>query len=109
MPAKLSTICYIHNLTQRSVKEFNIKEFTGIVRLSDEDPSKIIYLKVKAFIPLDREIESNIEEFESSQVIYLRGKFIGRDGWYTVRPFKFYFRKKNNIHFKIKIHVKMTR
>ena len=84
MPAKLSTVCYVHNLTQRSVKDYTIKEITGIVRLSDEDPSKIIYLKIKAFIPLNKEIETHIEEFENSQVIYLRGKFIGCDGWYTV-------------------------
>jgi hypothetical protein len=84
MPAKLSTICYVHSSTQKSTKEYNIKEVTGIVRLSDEDPSKIVYLKIKAFVPLDREIETHIEEFESSQVIYLRGKFIGNNGWYTV-------------------------
>ena len=80
MPAKLSTICYVHNITQKSTKEYSIKEITGIVRLSDEDPSKIIYLKIKAFVPLDREIETHIEEVENSQVIYLRGKFIGCDG-----------------------------
>jgi hypothetical protein len=69
MLAKLSTICYIHNFTERSTKEYSIKEITGIVKLSDEDPSKIIYLKIKAFVLLDREIENYIEEFENSQVI----------------------------------------
>ncbi|GET61997.1 hypothetical protein RIR_jg12137.t2 [Rhizophagus irregularis DAOM 181602=DAOM 197198] len=84
MPAKLSTICYIHDSTQRSTKEYSIKEITGISRLSDEDPTKIIYLKIKAFVPLDKEIDTQIEEFENGQVIYLRGKFIACNGWYTV-------------------------
>ena len=52
--------------------KYNIKEITGIIRLNDEVPSKIVYLKINAFVPLDREIETNIEEFETSQVIYLR-------------------------------------
>lgn len=84
MPAKLSTICYIHDLTQRLTKEYSIKEITGISRLSDEDPTKIIYLKIKAFVPLDKEIETHIEEYENGQVIYLRGKFIACNEWYTV-------------------------
>ncbi|GBC36760.2 hypothetical protein GLOIN_2v1586720 [Rhizophagus irregularis DAOM 181602=DAOM 197198] len=84
MPAKLSTICYIHDSTQRSTKEYSIKEITGISRLSDEDPTKIIYLKIKAFVPLDKEIDTQIEEFENGQVIYLRGKFIACNGWYTI-------------------------
>ncbi|CAB4379971.1 unnamed protein product [Rhizophagus irregularis] len=84
MPAKLSTICYIHDSTQRLTKEYSIKEITGISRLSDEDPTKIIYLKIKAFVPLDKEIDTQIEKFENGQVIYLRGKFIACNGWYTV-------------------------
>ncbi|UZO02435.1 uncharacterized protein OCT59_020916 [Rhizophagus irregularis] len=68
MPAKLSTICYIHDSTQRSMKEYSIKEITVISRLSDEDPTKIIYLKIKVFVPLDKEIETHIEEFENGQV-----------------------------------------
>ncbi|CAB4445218.1 unnamed protein product [Rhizophagus irregularis] len=84
MPAKLSTICYINDSTQRLTKEYSIKEITGISRLSDEDPTKIIYLKIKAFVPLDKEIETHIEEFENGQVIYLRGKFIACNGWYMV-------------------------
>ncbi|PKK66091.1 hypothetical protein RhiirC2_853136 [Rhizophagus irregularis] len=68
MPAKLSTICYIHDSTQRSTKEYSIKEITGISRLSDEDPTKIIYLKIKAFVPLDKEIDTQIEKFENGQV-----------------------------------------
>ncbi|PKY25288.1 hypothetical protein RhiirB3_388646 [Rhizophagus irregularis] len=69
MPAKLSTICYIHDSTQRSTKEYSIKEITGISRLSDEDPTKIIYLKIKAFVPLDKEIDTQIEEFENGQMM----------------------------------------
>ncbi|PKY21659.1 hypothetical protein RhiirB3_435321 [Rhizophagus irregularis] len=80
----MSTICYIHDSTQRSTKEYSIKEITGISRLSDEDPTKIIYLKIKVFVPLDKEIETHIEEFENGQVIYLRGKFIACNGWYMV-------------------------
>ena len=35
-----------------------------------------MYLKIKAFIPVNREIETHIEEFENVQAIHLRGKFI---------------------------------
>ncbi|PKK56490.1 hypothetical protein RhiirC2_858586, partial [Rhizophagus irregularis] len=54
MPVKLSTICYIHDSTQRSTKEYSIKEITGISRLT--------------FVPLDKEIDTQIEEFENGQV-----------------------------------------
>ncbi|PKY63234.1 hypothetical protein RhiirA4_491484, partial [Rhizophagus irregularis] len=45
-----------------------IKEITGISRLSDEDPTKIIYLKIKVFVPLNKEIETQIKEFENGQM-----------------------------------------
>ncbi|CAB5200351.1 unnamed protein product [Rhizophagus irregularis] len=48
--------------------EYNIKEITGISRLSDEDPTKIIYLKIKVFVPLNKEIETQIKEFENGQM-----------------------------------------
>jgi hypothetical protein len=70
MPAKLSTIlCYVHNYTEKSTTEYTIKEITGISRLDDDDPKKIIYLKIKAFIPISKEIETHVENFESGQVI----------------------------------------
>ncbi|UZO09164.1 uncharacterized protein OCT59_029401 [Rhizophagus irregularis] len=67
MPANLSTMCYIYDSTQRPA-EYNIKEITGISRLSDEDPTKIIYLKIKVFVPLNKEIETQIKEFENGQM-----------------------------------------
>ncbi|CAB4444595.1 unnamed protein product [Rhizophagus irregularis] len=51
--------------------EYSIKEITGISRLSDEDPTKIIYLKIKVFVPLDKEIETQIKEFENGQTYFI--------------------------------------
>ena len=72
MPAKLSTICYVHNCTERLISEYMIKTITGISRLDDDDSSKVIYLNIKAFIPVNREVETHIENFENGQVIFLR-------------------------------------
>lgn len=67
MPAKL---------TERLASNYTIKEITGVTRLDDDDPAKVIYLKIKAFIPVDRDVETHIGEFEAGQVVYLRGKFV---------------------------------
>lgn len=64
--------------------EYTIKDVTGITRLDDDNPKKIMYLKIKAFVPINKEIETHIENFESGQVIYLRGKFIACESWYMV-------------------------
>jgi hypothetical protein len=53
-----------------------IKTITRISRLDDDDSSKVIYLNIKAFIHVNREVETHIENFENGQVIFLRGKFI---------------------------------
>jgi hypothetical protein len=61
MPAKLSTISYIHEVTERITQDFTVKEITAVSRLSDDDPTKVIYLKIKAFIPLElHQLESFI-------------------------------------------------
>ena len=52
---------------------------TGVTHLDDEDLTKVIYLRIKAFIPIDQSIETHIEEFESGQVVHLRGKFVAFD------------------------------
>lgn len=44
MPAKLHTICYLHNCSERNTNEFILKEITAISRLNDMDPAEIIYL-----------------------------------------------------------------
>ena len=91
MPAKLHTICYVHDCNERNTKEFIIKEITAISKLNDIDPVEIIYLRIKVFIPLNQEIETNIENFEIGQVILLKGKFIACKGWYSVSFSLFYF------------------
>ncbi len=72
MPAKLS-IAYVHEVTQRQTQDLTVKEITAVSRLSEDDPTKVSYLKIKAFIPLDREIETQIEDFNAEDVIFLRG------------------------------------
>ena len=84
MPAKLSTIAYVHESTERLTQDFTVKELTAVSRLSDDDPTKVVYLKVKGFVPSDREIETQIEDFEVGDVIFLRGKFVACEGWYSV-------------------------
>ena len=84
MPAKLSTIAYVHEVTQRQTQDFTVKEITAVSRLSEDDLTKVSYLKIKAFIPLDREIETQIEDFNAEDVIFLRGKFMACAGWYSV-------------------------
>lgn len=81
MPAKISTLAYVHESTERLTQDFTVKEIMAVSRLSNDDPTKVVYLKVKAFIPSNR----NIEEFETGDVIFLRGKFIACAGWYLVR------------------------
>jgi len=44
MPAKLSTFCYIHELTERPVYKYVVKEITAIVKISESDSTKISYL-----------------------------------------------------------------
>src|SRR6185436_9946400 len=87
MPAKLHTICYLHNCSEQNTNEFILKEITAISRLNDMDPAEIIYLRIKVFIPLNQEVENNIEDFENEQVIFLKGKFIAHEGWYSVSFF----------------------
>src|SRR5829696_5968633 len=83
MLAKLSTIAYV-KVTQYQTQGFTVKEITAVSRLSEDDPTKVSYLKIKAFIPLDREIETQIEDFNTEDVIFLRGKFMVCPGWYLV-------------------------
>ncbi|PKY58370.1 hypothetical protein RhiirA4_480227 [Rhizophagus irregularis] len=64
MPAKLSTVCYVHECTERLTQEYTVKEVTAVVRLDDADPTKVVYLKVKIFIPSDQNISTQIEDFE---------------------------------------------
>ncbi|GES97082.1 hypothetical protein GLOIN_2v1481471 [Rhizophagus clarus] len=83
MPAKISTICYLHDFTERLTQEFTVKEITAVARLDDNDPTKIVYLRVKAFILVDQNIPCQIEDFSNGQVVFLKGKFV-TCGWYSV-------------------------
>ncbi len=85
MPAKIATMCYIHESKERLTQDYTVKEITGVVRTDDDDPSKIIYLKIKAFILSDKNVECKIEDFETGQVIFLKGKFVAVESCYTVR------------------------
>ncbi|RHZ86000.1 hypothetical protein Glove_57g128 [Diversispora epigaea] len=84
MPTKLTTICYIHDFTDHITSEYTIKEITGIIRLDNNDPQKISFLKIKSFMPLDLTIGTKIEKFEKEQVILLTGKFVANSRWYSV-------------------------
>ncbi|CAB4396225.1 unnamed protein product [Rhizophagus irregularis] len=79
MSAKFNAICYIYNIAEYLIQDFTIEEITGIMRIKDNDLTKIIYLKIKAFILSDQNIESKIKDFENEQIIMVKGKFIGCD------------------------------
>ncbi|CAG8522762.1 7470_t:CDS:2 [Diversispora eburnea] len=52
--------------------------------MEEDNPNTIFYLKIKAFIPLDEKIKTYIDEFEKEQVIFITGKFVACEGWYSV-------------------------
>ncbi|RHZ67591.1 hypothetical protein Glove_300g129 [Diversispora epigaea] len=84
MPAKLTTICYVYDCTERLTPDYMVKEITGVVKMEDNNPNTIFYLKIKAFISLDENVQSHIGEFEKEQVIFMTGKFITCEGWFSV-------------------------
>ncbi|PKY61729.1 hypothetical protein RhiirA4_487109 [Rhizophagus irregularis] len=48
----------------------------AVVRLNDDDLTKIVYLRVKTFIPVDPNIPCQIKDFTNDQVVFLKGKFV---------------------------------
>jgi len=93
MPSKLLTFCYVHNFTQRVTQDYTIKDITGIVKLSDIELAKIVFLCIKAFIPINQNIESKIDPFEIGNTILLNGKFVPFENYYIVCPFNTDFPK----------------
>ncbi|CAG8736760.1 18010_t:CDS:2, partial [Gigaspora rosea] len=79
MPAKLSAICFVHSHVDRLTQEFTVREVTGIVKLSDDDPNKIIYLNIKVFIPVNETVNYQIESFDTGDVIATSIKVIDFD------------------------------
>ncbi|RHZ88942.1 hypothetical protein Glove_19g375 [Diversispora epigaea] len=53
-----------------------------VIEMDDHSRKKKDHSEV--FIPLNQEVENNIEDFENEQVIFLKGKFIAHEGWYSV-------------------------
>ncbi|CAG8849208.1 12660_t:CDS:1, partial [Gigaspora margarita] len=53
-----------------------------IVRLQDDDPTKIIYLNVKAFFSVNEPTNAFIELFKTGDVVYLKEKFIRNNNYY---------------------------
>ncbi len=92
MPAKIFTVCYVYEATERLTQEYTVKEITAVSRLDDDDPTRVLYLKIKAFIPSDQSIKTQIQDFDTGDVIFLKGKFIACSGWYSVRAQPYFFR-----------------
>ncbi|RHZ86181.1 hypothetical protein Glove_54g123 [Diversispora epigaea] len=93
MPAKLQTICYIHDCNEKNTAEFIIKEVTAISRLNEAEPTEIIYLRTRImpaklqticyihdcnekntaeFIIKEVTAISRLNEAEPTEIIYLR-------------------------------------
>jgi len=64
---------------------------------SNTDPTGVVYLKIKVFIPSDQNIPTQIEEFEKGDEVFLRGKFVACPGWYNEGYGKLRFRY-NSVH-----------
>ena len=77
-------MCYVHDCSEKVTPDFIIREITAISKVSTTDPTKIIYLRVKAFVPTNSEVDTNIEEVESGDVIHLVEKFVACENWYMV-------------------------
>ncbi|PKY23999.1 hypothetical protein RhiirB3_438403 [Rhizophagus irregularis] len=69
MPTKISMMCYIHDFTEQLTQEFTVKKIMAIARLNDDDLTKIVYLRVKVFIPVDPNISCQFEDFTNGQLI----------------------------------------
>ncbi|CAG8832624.1 24919_t:CDS:2, partial [Gigaspora margarita] len=57
---------------------------TTIVKSESNNPTKILFLKIKAFIPVDKDVEYYIDPFEIGDVVYIREKFIAYKSYYMV-------------------------
>jgi hypothetical protein len=86
MPAKVLTFCYVHDISERVAREYTVKDIAAIVKLSDTDATKIVFLRIKAFIPIDTSKESKIDSFKIGDAIFLKGKFVPFENYYIVRP-----------------------
>ncbi|CAG8586474.1 hypothetical protein C2G38_2237987 [Gigaspora rosea] len=73
------TIALIH-----ITREFTLKQITAIAKVEDDDPTNIVFLKTKVFIPIDETVQHYIEPFEVGDVIYLSEKFIAYETYYLV-------------------------
>ena len=85
MPSKLLTFCYVHDSTERITRDYTVKEITGIVKLCKTDHEKIVFLRIKAFIPINQDRESKIDFFEVRNAILLKGKFVPFENYYIIR------------------------
>ncbi|RIB08860.1 hypothetical protein C2G38_2110080 [Gigaspora rosea] len=84
MPAKVSTLCYVHNCSDRVTQEFIVKEMTAIVKTDNNDSTKVAFLKTKIFIPINEMATHHIGQFEIGDVVFLKGKFIIYENYYIV-------------------------
>uniref|UniRef100_U9TGD5 Uncharacterized protein n=1 Tax=Rhizophagus irregularis (strain DAOM 181602 / DAOM 197198 / MUCL 43194) TaxID=747089 RepID=U9TGD5_RHIID len=53
----------------------------AVARLNDDDPTKIVYLRVKTFIPVDPNISCWIKDFTNGQVNTMSVKLIDNMGF----------------------------
>jgi len=70
----LVIVAYFRNwkkTTQLFTIRFIVIEITAIVKMSQEDPSIISYLRVKAFVPLDTSVQHQIDQVDTGDVVYL--------------------------------------
>ncbi|CAG8820514.1 10297_t:CDS:2, partial [Gigaspora margarita] len=55
-----------------------------IVKLESNNPTKILFLKIKAFIPVDKDVKHYIDPFEIGDIVYIRRKFIAYESYYMI-------------------------
>jgi len=55
--------------------------------LNENNPEKVVFLCIKAFIPIDQNIKSKIDPFEAENAILLKEKFVPFENHYIIRSY----------------------
>ncbi|RGB40081.1 hypothetical protein C1646_664132 [Rhizophagus diaphanus] len=78
MPAKISTITYVHDSTERLTQDYMVKEIIAASRTDDNDVTNVIY----------RLLFYMTEIYQHKLTILrrhiLKRKFVGCSGWYSI-------------------------
>ncbi|PKK59430.1 hypothetical protein RhiirC2_794846 [Rhizophagus irregularis] len=81
MPTETFMMCYIHDFIEQLTQEFTVKKIMAVASLNDDNLTKIVYLRVKTFIPVDPNISCQIKDFTNGQINTTSVKLIDNMGF----------------------------